>query len=137
MGYRPTSHFREALSLDEIPNATATSDGIMSAADKAKLDGIPPGGGGGFIVVAEAVDFAALVGRHYRVDTSGGNVLATLPVSNAGNAGQDVSLKKIASGDLTIAAAVGQLVDGQPSITISAIYTAITLRSTGAGWDIV
>lgn len=29
-----------------IPEATQTSDGVMSAADKVKLDGIPSGGGG-------------------------------------------------------------------------------------------
>lgn len=30
----------------EIPDATESSDGMMSAADKAKLDGLSPGGGG-------------------------------------------------------------------------------------------
>lgn len=49
MGYRPTSNYRESLSLNEIPNAQAPSasnpsgqDGVMSAADKAKLDGLSP-----------------------------------------------------------------------------------------------
>lgn len=37
MPYRPTSNFRESLQLNEIPDATPESAGMMSAADKAKL----------------------------------------------------------------------------------------------------
>lgn len=40
MPYRPTSNYRECLHLNEIPDATPTEAGVMSAADKAKLDRI-------------------------------------------------------------------------------------------------
>lgn len=36
-----------AMTPSGIPDATPTSRGLMSDGDKAKLDGIPPGGGGG------------------------------------------------------------------------------------------
>lgn len=40
MPYRPTANYRECLHLNEIPDATPSAAGVMSAADKAKLDGL-------------------------------------------------------------------------------------------------
>lgn len=42
MPYRPTSNYKESLALNEIPDATDTSAGVMSTADKAKLDSLTP-----------------------------------------------------------------------------------------------
>lgn len=42
MPYRPTSNYKESLALNAIPDATPTSDGVMSASDKAKLDTLAP-----------------------------------------------------------------------------------------------
>lgn len=42
MPVRPTSNYKESLALNAIPDATPTSDGVMSAADKAKLDSLTP-----------------------------------------------------------------------------------------------
>lgn len=44
---QPTQQLNDQVQEFIIQNATPTMDGIMSAADKAKLDGIPVGGGGG------------------------------------------------------------------------------------------
>lgn len=42
MPYRPTATYKESLGLNEIPDATTASAGVMSAADKAKLDALTP-----------------------------------------------------------------------------------------------
>ena len=42
MPYRPTANYKESLALNEIPDATETSAGVMSAADKARLDSLTP-----------------------------------------------------------------------------------------------
>ena len=50
MPYRPTANYRECLHLNEIPDATPSAAGVMSAADKAKLDGLGALGGDAAIV---------------------------------------------------------------------------------------
>lgn len=42
MPYRPTANYKESLGLNEIPDATEVSAGVMSAADKIKLDALAP-----------------------------------------------------------------------------------------------
>ena len=42
MPYRPTANYKESLGLNEIPDATTSDAGVMSAADKAKLDALTP-----------------------------------------------------------------------------------------------
>ena len=42
MPVRPTFRYKESLAPDEIPDATTVSAGVMSAADKAKLDALAP-----------------------------------------------------------------------------------------------
>lgn len=50
MPYRPTANYRECLHLNEIPDATPSAAGVMSAADKAKLDGLGALGGDAAVV---------------------------------------------------------------------------------------
>ena len=126
--------------LDAIPDATPTSDGIMSASDKAKLDGIPSGGGSALTVVDRSTDFNASVGNHYRVDTSGGNVTATLETPSSANQGQLIELKKIVGANNMIVSS-SALIDGAASVTIAGgstgAFQSLSVRSTGTTWDIV
>ena len=133
MPVRPTSHFRESLLLDPIPNATPTSDGVMSAPDKARLDALVSGG---FAIVSRSTNFTAEVLNHYRVDTSSGDVTATPEAPSAANAGQDISFKKLTSAG-TLAITSSALIDGGASISVTTQFTAVTIRSTGSTWDIV
>ena len=96
--------------------------------------GIPPA----WAVVSIGASFSASTWTHYRVSTSGGPVTVTLPIPGAGNAGATLTIKKV-SGDgsaITVSTPAGSI-DGAPSISFAAQYTAITLRGTGSGWDIV
>ena len=65
MPYRPTANYRECLHLNEIPDATPSAAGVMSAADKAKLDGLGALGGDA-AVVAQARAPRALRRRQAR-----------------------------------------------------------------------
>lgn len=87
-------------------------------------------------VQAKSAAFTAVVGYHYRVDTTGGDVTATLPAPSAANAGTDVTFKKlVAANFLNVAAAA--LIDGATPAQLAAQWASLTVRSTGATWDIV
>lgn len=70
MPYRPTSNYKESLALNAIPDATPTSDGVMSASDKAKLNTLTPPTPTG--VVADSYNVTSLT-----VDTYGRITAAT------------------------------------------------------------
>lgn len=118
---------------ETIPNATTTADGFMSAADKAKLDGLVGGSGS---TITQSTSFTAAVGNHYRVDTSGGSVTATLPAAAAANEGQEISFIKIAAAN-TMTLSSASLINGETTQAVTAIWDAVTVRSTGSTWDVV
>ena len=66
MPYRPTANYRECLHLNEIPDATATEAGVMSAADKAKLDTLVAGGSAPLATAAQVSEQPARRGRRRR-----------------------------------------------------------------------
>lgn len=95
-----------------------------------------PGMTGGFTIDSKSADFNAAVWTHYRVTTSGGNVIATLPAAVAGNAGQDITIIKLnAANTLTVASA--SLINGAASQAIVGQWDSVTVRSTGSTWDVV
>src|SRR3989344_6078906 len=133
MPYRPTSNYRESLSLNAIPDATPTEDGVMSRTDKARLDDLVSGA---LTIVSRSADFAATVGTHYRVDTTSNDVTATLEAPSSANAGQVIELKKTSEANDMIVT-TSALIDGVVSESFSAQWQSVVLRSTGTLWDVV
>ena len=119
----------QALSSDDQENTgkvwTALATPIATAIDTT-----------GRAVVPKSGDFSAVIGDHYRVDASGGDVTATLPVPGAGNAGMDITFKKTTAGHSMILASAS-LIDGSASVSYAAQWTSVRVRSTGSTWDIV
>jgi hypothetical protein len=120
--------------------AGITGGTVTSIATSAPLTGGPITTSGtiGFkwTVTAESMDFTAALWTHYRVDTTGGDVTATLPSPSGGNAGQDISLIKTASANNLIVASTA-LINGASSQTLSGQWDKMTVRSTGTTWDVV
>lgn len=55
--HRTPDELRADIGAASTAAATASADGLMSAADKAKLDGISDSGGGGFMADADFIEY--------------------------------------------------------------------------------
>lgn len=77
-----------------IPDVTETSDGLMTAADKIKLDGLSPGGGGGFNVVEVAGNYGASYGDLVVVDSTTGTFHVNLPFAADATSSQNAVVVK-------------------------------------------
>jgi hypothetical protein len=101
------------------------------------------GGGTGTIsnvfVIEQAANFLAAAWDVVLVDTSGGNVTATLPLASA-NANTNITIKKVASGTntVTIVGTGTDTVEGGASLTIYYKGTSVSLVSDGvSNWDVI
>lgn len=88
---------------------------------------------------SKAADFTAAISPvafvHYDVDTTGGNVIATLPAA-AGRAGAEgLFIKTAAANTLTVATADN--INGAPSQAIVGAYDSIAVRCTGTTWHVI
>lgn len=97
----PTAHAASHLTggSDAIQTATASQPGLMSAADKSKLDALY-----GHRHVTSDVTLAA-TDRVVTVDASGGNRTLTLPSPASLPAGCGILVKKVSAGTNTISLA--------------------------------
>ena len=73
-----------------------------------------------------------------KVDASNGNRIITLPTS-FGMQGKIYNIKKMDAtvNIVTIACSGGEVIDGSPTVIISAQYTTITVQSDNANWVIL
>lgn len=134
----------------EVPNATSETDGAMSAADKAKLDGIPVGGGGGGAARMGARGFTPTAGaRDLVLDpyvtlgendsaTLNGFIFAVTRVDSGGSAeaGRFGPSPFAALWKRTVATApTQQYADSATSLTAGsdALYTGIAAVSSATG----
>jgi hypothetical protein len=75
--------------------------------------------------------------EYVRVNAAAGALTITLAAS-ATNVGSSVTIKKVdaTTSTVTVACVGADLIDGQATYTMSAPYQAITLISTGGGYDV-
>lgn len=87
---------------------------------------------GTWLVSSKAADFTAAVWTRYAVDTTSSDVTATLPAAST-CAGKGIFFKKIAAAHNMIVAST-DLIDGSAALTYTALWSPLTLYSTGATW---
>lgn len=94
-------------------------------------------GGVSTAVVTKVADYN-ITSTDYLVLGNSANITFTLP-SAVGLQGHIYAIKKIdASGPfLKIAAQAGEYIDGQPDISVTAQYTAVTLQSDNTQWLVI
>lgn len=87
---------------------------------------------GTWLVSSKAADFTAAVWTRYAVNTTIADVTATLPAAST-CAGKGIFFKKIASANNMVIAST-DLIDGSAALTYTALWSPLTLYSTGATW---
>jgi hypothetical protein len=94
------------------------------------------GGGGGFTYSAITADPApAVKDTHYSCT---GTFTITLPAVSGTTAGDQVRVKNIGTGTITIDGASSETVDGSTTFAMDVRWSAVTLVSNGStGWEIV
>jgi hypothetical protein len=140
-----------ALASHSHPNATPSSDGFMSAADKTKLDGIEAGAqvnqnafsrvivGSTNIDAGSATDALRLIaGANITLTPDAGNKSITIAASGGGGGGGGSGYGTVAAGSATLTADPGDTltIQGQSPITVSgdAATDTVTIGiETGSG----
>ena len=88
---------------------------------------------------SKAADFNAAISSvafvHYEVDTTGGNVIATLPAAFGRAGAEGLFIKTVAANTLTIAAADN--INGAASQAIVGAWDSIAVRCTGTTWHVI
>jgi hypothetical protein len=104
--------------------------GVLSWVDQAS------GGGGGFTYSAITADPApAVKDTHYSCT---GTFTITLPAVSGTTAGDQIRVKNIGTGTVTIDGASSETVDGATTFAMDVQWSAITLVSNGStGWEII
>jgi hypothetical protein len=94
------------------------------------------GGGGGFTYSAITADPApAVKDTHYSCT---GTFTITLPAVSGTTAGDQIRVKNIGTGTVTIDGASSETVDGATTFAMDVQWSAVTLVSNGStGWEIV
>ena len=103
--------------------------GVLSWVDQAS-------GGGGFTYSAITADPApAVKDTHYSCT---GTFTVTLPAVSGTTAGDQIRVKNIGTGTVTIDGASSETVDGATTFAMDVRWSAVTLVSNGStGWEIV
>lgn len=108
------------------PDASATGRGLMSAADKSKLDGIPPGGGSGAVTSVTQANGLTLTAGDLAMGAAGAAAAGAVTTGAQEFSGVKTLTGAILNGVSTIAEAVTSLV--------RAVGASLVLRSSlGAG----
>lgn len=143
MPYTPSLDAIAAAQLfrDNLADATPPVTAVDTLPPKALFDAFNAyitGGGGStpWVIESKAANFTAAVGTHYRVNTTAGNVTATIPVADATNAGRDISFIKTVQAGVLILSSVS-LINGLVTQDVGGRWDSVTVRSTGSTWDVV
>lgn len=125
--------------LDEIVNGDATTVVTTDAGPVpsiAKLQADLTAAGVGFTTAVKSASYAetTTIGELI-VLVTGAAVNVTLP-SAVGNRAK-ITFKLTVAGTLTLTAASGETIDGGTSAVTSIRYTAITIVSDGANWQVI
>lgn len=118
---------------------TSTDYGNVIIVDKYGNVKKLPQGGSFFSIINISTNYVATFasGNHIILcNTTGGAITVTMPtaISNTG----EITVKKIAgSNPVTVAAAVGQTIDYQPTIGIKNVTTSISMVPDGTNWNII
>lgn len=143
MPYTPSATataFADALAilLDSAGYGAMLSGDVPKTSSQIIADALiaTTGLSGGFTIDSKSASFNAVVWTHYRVTTSGGTVIGTLPAAIAANAGMSITMIKLNAAN-TMRLASASLINGAATQDVVGQWDSITVRSTGATWDVV
>lgn len=111
--------------------ATTSLKGLMSSADKTKLDGLAS-----YTVTATKTSaYTAAIDELVRVDPSGGAFTVTLPTAS-GNTGHAITIKNVTSSTTacTVDGNGSETIDGALTYALSVAYGTVTVVSDGTNW---
>jgi hypothetical protein len=132
----PTLGTASALDVGTSASNVVQLDGSarLPAVDGSQLTNLPSGGG--FTYSAITADPApAVKDTHYSCT---GTFTITLPAVSGTTAGDQIRVKNIGTGTVTIDGASSETVDGATTFAMDVQWSAVTLVSNGStGWEIV
>lgn len=119
---------------------TSTDNGRVIVVDKyGNVKKLPQGGGFSFTIVNIATNYTvSFTSGNYIIlcDTTAGPITVTMPTTVGNTA--EITVKKIAGPNpVTVAAAVGETIDYQPTIGIKNVTTSISMVPDGTNWNII
>ena len=121
-----------------LPDGTGSTGQFLKTDGAGVLSWDTAGGGGagaGFTYSAITADPAnAQVGYHYSCT---GTFTITLPAVSGTSAGDEIRVKNMGTGDITVDGNGAETVDGVATYVLSIRYESITCISTGSAWEIV
>ena len=121
-----------------LPDGTGATGQFLKTDGAGVLSWDTAGGGGagaGFTYSAITADPAnAQVGYHYSCT---GTFTITLPAVSGTSAGDEIRVKNMGTGDITVDGNGAETVDGVATYVLSIRYESITCISTGSAWEIV
>lgn len=118
-----------ALNTDTLSTHLSAIDSVLATA-------------GGLEFSRQSLNFNAVVGTHYSVNSSAGQVTATLPLLSSVDDGDTIRFylrARAVGNNLVIQRSGGDLINGATSYTIDVQYDTITLvaNTTDSLWEIV
>lgn len=134
--YNPTNDQMTALPYT-FPTTDGSADQILKTDGAGSLTFIDqPSGGGGGTMTYSAVSATTTAQANYHYSCTG-TITINLPAVSATSAGDEIRIKNMGSGTITVDANSTEVIDGLETYTMSIQYEAISLISNGStGWEI-
>ena len=119
-----------------FPSADGQQDQILSTSGNGVLSFVDqPSGGGGMTYSAISANTTAQVNYHYSCT---GTITVTLPTASGTSGGEQIDVKNMGTGTITINRGGSDTIDGATSYTMTVQYEAVSFRSNGSnGYEIV
>ena len=135
-------HSASATYTLTLPNDDGSADQVLKTDGSGALSWVDQasggGGGGGWTYSAVTANTTAQASYHYSCGAGNQSFTLSLPAVSGVSAGQEIRVKNMGTGTITIASNGSEQIDGSTSdYTLDIQYSAVTLVSTGSAWEII
>ena len=123
------SHSASASYTLKFPDTAGTNNYVLKTDGSGNLDWVAQSGGGFTYSAITGDPNPAVANYHYSCT---GTFSITLPAASSLTAGEEIRIKNMGSGTITINRSGSDTIDGQASYTLDVEFSAVTLVSSGS-----